>query len=243
MTVLSTRSVGKLSEIPERMRQVVLGATDLLAARYPGILAVEVVGSLSQGCHDGHSDVDLVIVCREIPAETTVYKEVRASWNTVGFNFFTYTPRKIAKVYKAGTSEAWAIFRGLPVYDPKGVLKRYVGNKPPPPSVRWIRFVLDRQKTCNPVLQGTWMVLECVQILAGMRKGEMPSCKRMILEAFRELPEAAALHKAASVLSRRRPEKGWGRKDSEVLAAAVGVLSDAIRADLRRYRRSAVGAS
>ncbi len=222
-----------LETLPPERAQILRDVLGEFLDAFPDVQAVCAVGSLAEGSYDEHSDLDFVL-CHPVKyAQADAFARIRDKWPHVGFNFFTYTPEKLHEAFSLGGEGAWAIHRGMVLYDHDGSFSRYVSRQPPLPTGVWIRSRLCDIVSCpsrGGGVQGK--VLALVQILLVMRCGIMLTTKKKIREAFLASSSDELAREAVDTATNRNSPWDYTPSERVMLHKAIRMLYEEVQREL-----------
>lgn len=216
-----------LAALPVPFPQIIEDVVPRLLEGFPDTLALAVVGSLAEGTHDEHSDVDFLLV-RPLPTRhNDVIPAIRQSHPLT--NFIVTTPQSLQRNWSDGAAGAWAVRRSVVLYDPAGTLSVYQRNDPPPPRKEWIERRLDDIAGWETPRVLTGKVLALAQLLVALKTGTMPTTKTQIREGLIARFTQEPLHKAVVLATRRGPSGPLATEDLTAMEEGVRLGFDLVR--------------
>lgn len=170
-----------MERLPDRFRQAVAGGVAVAVQAIDDLKAIAIVGSLAEGTWDEQSDTDFLFVRQQRTGHAAL-GEIKRCWAPV--SFIVGTVDSLRTDFVDGNSAAWAVRRGVPVYDPAGVFAVYLREDPPLPRLAWVRHEAARVLDWREDRLQSWRILHLGQLLVLLRRGEMLTTKRVIRDVL-----------------------------------------------------------
>jgi hypothetical protein len=206
---------------------MILFAAEYAIRHFPQPIGAAVIGSVVEGDHDECSDCDFFHL-GHVPVPGATVQDLKAA--CPGIDLVLYTPSALERQFTTHTTMAWAVSRGLVLWDGEGVFERLARHPLGLPSKMWVRQTArkvnawsdDGQMLCRKVINLAILLVEL--------HGTVPTTKTQLLREFRARPVlrdgVAGLEEA---IGRLRSQDGWQGDDGKArLTAAAQHLWGAI---------------
>jgi len=229
-SILTAHAKAWLQELPEHFRATVEGITRDILTNHPDTLAGVVVGSLAEGVFDRFSDVDYLYVKDPMIPDDAII-QIRARWPLS--HFIVHSPENLERHFDNCSTMAWAIKKGVVIFDRNNLLDPFMQRRLEMPSREWMRSRLeyvggwdeDSRGLCHKMLELGTLYLEIL--------GVAPTTKHELRSEFLGRVKNEALTEAMGIATERGTEKSALLEiQLQSLKKAVEILREKIEASL-----------
>ena len=214
-----------LDALPQRFQVTIEGVVGDILDYYGDTLTIAVIGSVAEGVYDDESDVDIFYLRDEFIPDGDIIR-IKGRWPLA--QFIARTPCSLGETWNHGTVWAWAIKRGMVLYDPQEVLRRQCKHVIPPPSASWAVEIVQRaavQRGGDRAQQGTLLELGRLWLLL---HGVVATTRLQLRQSF-ETHNTDVLLRTAIKLVTKRTTKEYSQEQRRLLAQATEQLATGVR--------------